>query len=230
MHPLITWMMAVQGTGWNGWLSFVALYSLACLFFIPGSVLSFGAGAIYGFWGGIALALVGNGLSAFLSLIVTRYLLRGWSTRYFARNPTMNDLSTAVEQDGWKIVSLTHLSPIMPFSLVNYAFGLTRIPAAEFIPATILGGFPASCVYVYLGTLVGNLATMGTDVPHHHPLVWILQGVGLVATIVLTVYLTRRATQALKKRIPHQQRRTWRRKSRRKSDPTSSASIPSDPS
>jgi uncharacterized membrane protein YdjX (TVP38/TMEM64 family) len=167
-------------------------------------VLSFGAGAIYGFWGGIVLALLGNGLGAMLSLLITRYLLRDWAARYFDRNPRMAELSSAVQEDGWKIVCLTHMSPIMPFGLVNYAFGLTKIPVFEFLLATILGGLPASCVYVYLGTLAGTLASMNTDMDHHRPLIWLLRGLGLTATIVLTVYLTRRATQALKKRIPRQ--------------------------
>jgi len=200
-------MLAIQAAGESGWLVFVVVYAVACLFFIPGSVLSFGAGAIYGFWGGLLLALVGNGLSALLSLLITRYLLRDWATRFFARYPTMNDLGIAVEQDGWRIVCLTHLSPIMPFSLVNYAFGLTRIPAREFLPATLLGGLPASCVYAYLGTMVGNLASMGAmteEAQHHHRMMWFLQGTGLIATIILTVYITRRATQALTKRLPHQ--------------------------
>ena len=202
-----TWMLAIQAAGESGWLVFVVVYAVACLFFVPGSVLSFGAGAIYGFWGGLLLAIVGNGLSALLSLLITRYLLRGWATRFFARNPTMNDLGIAVEQDGWRIVCLTHLSPIMPFSLVNYAFGLTRIPARKFLPATLLGGLPASCVYVYLGTLVGNLASMSAmseEAQRHHRMMWFLQGLGLMATIVLTVYITRRASQALNKRLPHQ--------------------------
>jgi uncharacterized membrane protein YdjX (TVP38/TMEM64 family) len=206
-------MLAFQDAGWSGWLSFLFFYAVACLFFVPGSVLAFGAGAIYGFWGGILLALLGNGLSALLSLLITRYLLRDWSARFFARNPTMHDLGLAVQKDGWRIVCLSHLSPIMPFSLVNYAFGLTQIPVGEFLPATLLGGLPASCVYVYLGTMVGNLATIGNGLPHRHPLVWVLQGIGLVATTVLTIYLTRRATQALKHRLPHQTQDRWQKNS-----------------
>ncbi len=207
LHLAATWMLIIQAAGWDGWLIFVTFYSVASLIFVPGSVLSFTAGAIYGFWGGLLLAVLGNGISATLSLLITRYLLRDWAARYFERNPTINDLSMAVKKDGWKIVCLTHLSPIMPFSLVNYAFGLTGIPAAEFLPATILGGLPASCVYVYLGTLAGNLATLSAPAQRpKEPIVWWLQGIGLVATIVLTIYLTHRATQVLKKKLPHQTR------------------------
>ena len=200
-------MQAFHDAGWTGWFSFLAFYAVACLFFVPGSIMAFGAGALYGFWGGLLLALLGNGLSAILSLLITRYLLHDWSSRFFSRNPMMHALATAVQKDGWRIVCLCHLTPIMPFSVVNYAFGLTRIPAVEYLPATLLGGLPANGVYVYLGTIIGNLATLRNGLPHH-PLVWCLQVIGLVATIILTVYLTRRATQVLKQRLPLQESAT----------------------
>lgn len=202
-RSIVDCLHVVHSTGWIGWLLFAGFYAVACLFFVPGSIMTFVAGGIYGFWGGLALALVGNGAGAALSLVITRYLLHGWAARYFARYPVLDSLETAVREDGWKIVCLAHLSPIMPFTLVNYVIGLTRIPARQFIPATILGGLPASCVYVYLGTLVGNLAALGPEMREHRPLEWFLQGIGLTATVLLTVYLTRRATQALKRRIPH---------------------------
>jgi len=216
LQDIAIWMQCIQSAGWIGWLVYLLLYSLACLIFIPGSVMSFAAGAIYGFWGGIAIALLGNGLSALFSLLITRYLLRDWAERFFARHPTMEDLGSAVQEDGWRIVCLTHLSPIMPFSLVNYAFGLTKISATEFLLATILGGIPASCVYVYLGTLAGNLATPDADISQHRTLIWCLRGLGLLATIGLTIYVARRANQALKKRLPHQGEDSWGRRRRKK--------------
>ena len=197
-------MHAIQAAGWSGWILFVCFYAVVGLFFVPGSILSFTAGTIFGFWGGLALALIGNGSSALLSLLVTRYLLRDWAARYFAKHPTMEDLGAAVREDGWRIVLLTHMSPLMPFALVNYAFGLTGIPAAEFLLATTLGAIPTTSLYVYLGALAGNLAAVSPDPNHHRPLIWIMRGVGLLATIVVTVYITRRATQALKKSIAQQ--------------------------
>lgn len=209
LQHVAIWMQEIQAAGWAGWFTYLIIYSFACLLFVPGSVMSFGAGAIYGFWGGLALALLGNGLSALLSLLITRYLLRDWAARYFARHPTMEDLGAAVQEDGWRIVCLTHLSPIMPFSLVNYAFGLTKISPTEFLLATILGGIPAGSIYVYLGTLAGNFATLHTDMSQHRPLIWFLRILGLTATIVLTVYLARRANQVLKKKLPHQSQDSW---------------------
>ncbi len=195
-------MHTIQAAGWTGWLLFVGFYAVVSLSFVPGSILSFSAGALYGFWIGLALALLGNGLSASLSLLITRYLLREWAARYFARHPVMENLGDAVQEDGWKIVLLTHMSPIMPFSLINYAFGLTKIPLLEFLLATSLGAVPTTCLYVYLGALAGNLAVASPDLNQHRPLIWVLRCVGLVATIIVTIYIARRANQALKKRIP----------------------------
>ena len=195
------WLETIQATGWIGWLLFIALYAGSCLVFVPVSVLTLGAGIIYGFWGGILLVLIGNGVSAFISLLITRYLLRDWAAKYFARSPKMRALQTAVEKEGWKIVCLTHLSPIMPFSLINYAYGLTNISAGEFLLATVLGSVPSTCIYVYLGRFLGTLANIGPEIRQHSTLEWLLQGLGLIATIAVTIYISRMASQALKKEI-----------------------------
>jgi len=210
LHQVAVWMHAIHATGWTGWFIFIGLYAISTLFFVPGSILAFGGGAVYGFWGGLILAVLGNGTSALLSLLITRYLLRNWAERYFAKHPAMGDLEVAVRSDGWKIVCLTHLTPIMPFSLVNYGFGLTRIPVIEFLLATMLGSIPGTCVYVYLGTVVGSLAELNFDLHHHqhHRIEWFLQGVGLTSTIFLAVYIAWRANQAVRKRIPRSKKRS----------------------
>jgi len=196
LQQSVQWMQAIQAVGWLGWL-----FAAACLVFIPGSVLTLGAGAIYGFWLGIFLVLVGNGLSALCSLLITRYLLRDWAVKYFAKYPKMEALKTAVEEDGWKIVCLTHLSPIMPFSLINYALGLTSISVTEFLLATEVGSIPATIIYVYLGTLIGNLAKIAPEIHRHRPLEWLLQGLGLIVTIAVTIYIARASSVTLKKRL-----------------------------
>ncbi len=194
-------MQAIQAAGWTGWLLFIGLYAACCLFFIPASFLTFGAGAVYGFWGGTLLVLAGNGLGSLLCLLVTRYLFRGWATRLFNRHRKWNAVMDAVQHDGWKIVFLTRLSPIMPFSLINYSLGLTRISAWHFLLATELGSVPAIAVYVYFGTLMGNLAMIRNDLRHHGAWYWVAQGVGLVVAVGVTIYVTRLASKALNQRI-----------------------------
>ena len=170
LEHVVRWLEALQGTGWIGWLLFIGIYAFSCLVFLPGSILTLGAGAIYGFWGGFFLVLAGNGLGALLSVLITRYLLRDWTAKRFTRYPKMRALQTAVEKEGWKIVCLTHLSPVMPFSVINYAYGLTNVSLWEFLLATEIASLPATCIYVYLGTFLGNLAKIGSEVRHHRPL------------------------------------------------------------
>jgi uncharacterized membrane protein YdjX (TVP38/TMEM64 family) len=195
-------MQAIQGAGWIGWILFVGLYAATCLLFIPGSILTLGAGAVYGFWLGTLLVLIGNGLGALLSLLLTRYLLRQWMTRLLRRFERLRAVEHAVEEDGWKIVCLARLSPVMPYSLINYALGLTKISVAEFLFATEIGAIPSTALYVYLGKLAGNLSRLGHDLHHDRPLEWVVQGCGLVLTVLITIYITRKASQALRKRIP----------------------------
>ena len=206
LHEVVRWMEAIQAAGWLGWLLFIGLYAAACLLFVPGSILTLGAGAIYGFWGGTALVLIGNGLGSLLSLLVTRYLLREWAKKFFARNARMRAVEDAVAHDGWRIVLLTRLSPVMPYSLINYALGLTRLSAAKFILATEVGAIPSTCIYVYLGTLVGNLTKLGPDLHRHRPLEWTIQGIGLVLAVGVTIYVAVAASQSLKKRMKTRRR------------------------
>jgi uncharacterized membrane protein YdjX (TVP38/TMEM64 family) len=201
MHEVVHWMQEIQAAGWTGRLIFIALYAAACLLFVPGSLLTLGAGAVYGFWEGTLLVLAGNGLGSLLSLLITRYLLRGWAKRQFARNKKLRAIEDAVAHDGWRIVCLTRLSPVMPFSLINYALGLTKISALKFLFATEVGSIPSTCVYVYFGTLIGNLTKIGPDLRAHRPLEWIFQGAGLIFTIGVTIYVTRLATKAVHARM-----------------------------
>jgi uncharacterized membrane protein YdjX (TVP38/TMEM64 family) len=201
LHHVVDWMHVIQSAGPWGWALFIGLYALCCLLFIPGSVLTIGAGAAYGFWGGSALVLAGNGLGSVLSLLITRLFLRDWMARRIANNPHLKAVERAVADDDWKLVFLTRLSPIMPFSLINYSLGLTKISAWRFLLATELGAIPATLVYVYMGTLMGNLARIAPDLKQHRPLEWAFQGAGLVLAIGATIYVTRLAWRALNQRL-----------------------------
>jgi uncharacterized membrane protein YdjX (TVP38/TMEM64 family) len=119
----------------------------------------------------------------------------------FNRHKKWNAVMDAVQHDGWKIVFLTRLSPIMPFSLINYSLGLTRISPWHFLLATELGSVPAIAVYVYFGTLMGNLAKIRADLRHHGAWYWAAQGAGVVVAVGVTIYVTRMASKALNRRI-----------------------------
>jgi uncharacterized membrane protein YdjX (TVP38/TMEM64 family) len=201
VHEVVRLMESIQHAGWFGWLLFIGLYAAACLLFVPGSILTLGAGAIYGFWEGTALVLAGNGLGALLSLLITRYLFHDRAKKFFARHQRMRAVEEAVAHDGWRIVLLARLSPVMPYSLINYSLGLTRLSVTKFFLATVVGAIPSTCVYVYFGTLIGSLTRLGPDLREHRPLEWIVQGVGLALTIGITAYVTWVASKSLKRRL-----------------------------
>jgi uncharacterized membrane protein YdjX (TVP38/TMEM64 family) len=194
-------MQAIQAAGWTGYLMFILLFAGCCIVFFPASFLTFAAGAVYGFWLGTLLVLIGNGLGSLLCVLLTRYLFRKWASGLFRKNEKMNAVADAVQHDGWKIVFLTRLAPMMPFSLINYALGVTKLSAWRFLLATEVGSIPAIAVYVYMGTLMGNLAKVRTDKRSPGPTHWAIQGGGLLVTILVTVYVTHLASKALKKRM-----------------------------
>jgi uncharacterized membrane protein YdjX (TVP38/TMEM64 family) len=200
LHHLVDGMRFIQESGPWGWILFIGLYALCCLLFVPGSVLTIASGAVYGFVGGTLLVLTGNGLGSLLCLLVARYFLRDWMRRRVAANPKIHAIEEAVKSNDWKLVFLTRLSPVMPFSLINYSLGLTGISPWRFLAATELGAVPATVVYVYMGTLIGDLARLGPDIRQHRPLEYLVQGAGLVVAIAVTIYVTRLAARALK---PH---------------------------
>ncbi len=192
-------MLWIAASGWVGWIWFIILYTLSCVLFLPGSVLSFGAGAVYGFWGGTILVSIGSVAGALANFLTTRYLLRGWMGRKFAASRKFHALDHAATSDGWKLVILTRLSPILPHSLVSCAFGLSRISFWRFTLASWIGFLPISAAYAYGGAVIGRAAKGGL---HQGPWAWAAYSIELAITILITIWITRIAHKALKSYAP----------------------------
>lgn len=187
----------VAGLGAWGGVIFVGIYVAATVCFIPGSVLTLGAGAVFGVAWGSVLVSAGSTLGATAAFLVGRYLARDAIARKIAGNARFAAIDQAVAREGWKIVGLTRLSPVFPFTLLNYAFGLTQVRLGHFVLASWIGMMPGTVMYVYLGSLAQAAAGERTRTTGE----WVLYGVGLLATVVVTVFVTRVAKQALAKRI-----------------------------
>lgn len=192
-------MLWIESSGWVGWIWFIVLYTLSCVLFLPGSVLSFGAGAVYGFWAGTLLVSLGSVAGALVNFVSTRYLLRGWMARKFANSRKFQALDHAAANDGWKLVMLTRLSPILPHSLVSCAFGLSRISFMRYMLASWIGFLPISAAYAYGGAVVGRAAKGGL---HQGPSAWMAYTVELALTVLITIWITRIAHNALRNYAP----------------------------
>ena len=176
---------------------FIGLYIVATVLFIPGSALTLGAGAIFGVaWGSVYVS-VGSTLGATAAFLVGRYLARNAIARKIEGNERFAAIDKAVANEGWKIVGLTRLSPVFPFTLLNYSFGLTRVKLSHYVLASWIGMMPGTVMYVYLGSLAKAATGEHTRTTGE----WVLYGVGLLATLVVTIFVTRIAKQVLAKRI-----------------------------
>ena len=180
-----------------GVVIFIALYVVATVLFIPGSVLTLGAGAVFGVaWGSVYVSIAAT-LGATSAFLVGRYLARDAIARKIEGNGRFAAIDKAVAREGWKIVGLTRLSPAFPFTLLNYAFGLTQVKLRDYVLASWIGMMPGTVMYVYLGSLAKAASGERTRTFAE----WALYGVGLLATVVVTIFVTRLAKQALAKRI-----------------------------
>ncbi|MGH7958808.1 MAG: TVP38/TMEM64 family protein [Opitutaceae bacterium] len=186
---------AIERLGPWGPVLFVAIYIVATVLFLPGSVLTLGAGAVFGVVLGSVYVSIGSTLGATAAFLVGRYLARGWVAKKVEGNASFAAIDRAVAGEGWKIVGLTRLSPAFPFSLLNYAFGLTRVRLRDYVLASWIGMMPGTVMYVYVGSLARAAGDRQRTVGE-----WALYGVGLVATIAVTVFVTRLARRALAKR------------------------------
>lgn len=177
-----------------GFLVFILLYIAACVFCFPATLLTLGAGAMYGAGIGIPLVSVSATFGATAAFLVGRTIARGWIESKIKDQPRLAALDRGVAKEGWKMVLLTRLSPALPFTLLNYAYGLTRISLSEYVWSSWLGMLPGVVLYVYIGSVAGAAATGREKTPAE----WAMLAVGLAATAAVTVKITRLAQAALK--------------------------------
>src|SRR6267143_2465948 len=158
LRELLQW---ISGLGSTAPLVFIPLYVVACVLFIPGSILTLSAGFLFGVVRGSMYVSVAATLGATLAFLIGRYFARQWVAARLAKYPKFKTVDEAVAREGWKIVALTRLSPVFPFNLLNYAFGLMRVSFWEYFFASWIGMLPGTVLYVYVGSLAGSIAGLG---------------------------------------------------------------------
>lgn len=190
----------IASLGTSGAIAFMVIYILATVAFFPGAILTLGAGVLFGIVWGSIYVFIGATIGATCAFLVGRYLARNWVTGKIADQPNFQAIDRAVAEAGLKIVLLTRLSPVFPFNLLNYAFGITGVSLKDYVIGS-LGMIPGTIMYVYIGSLAGNIALIGTQQPNNLPIQWVMRIIGLFATIGVTVYITYIAKKALDQEI-----------------------------
>ncbi|MEW5707337.1 MAG: VTT domain-containing protein [Pseudomonadota bacterium] len=141
-------------------LVFIAIYAAGAVLFLPGSVFTFAAGALFGPVAGAFYSLTGATLGATLAFLCARYVAGEWVRRRAAGR--LQALLQGVEADGWRFVAFVRLMPLFPFNGLNYALGLTRIPLAQYVAASYVAMLPGAAAYAYLG-YAGREALTGSE-------------------------------------------------------------------
>jgi uncharacterized membrane protein YdjX (TVP38/TMEM64 family) len=201
--PVASWLDVfanwVERQGIWAPLIFGAVYATATVLFVPGSVLTLAAGAVFGIVRGTLVVWFAATLGAALSFLISRYAFREWITRRLATHPRFAAVDRAIGRDGARIVLLLRLSPVIPFNVLNYLLGATSV---RFWPATLaswIGMLPGALLYIYLGS--AGRAGLDLASARAGELDWLglsFYGVGLVALIVGVVIIRRVVRRAIR--------------------------------
>ncbi|PYT06489.1 MAG: TVP38/TMEM64 family protein [Acidobacteria bacterium] len=187
----------VQSLGAWGPVVFIAGYVIATVAFIPGSVLTLAAGAIFGLVRGVIYVFVAAVLGSSAAFLVSRYIARGAIEKRLAGNERFEAIDRAVGEQGRRIVFLLRLSPVFPFNLLNYGLGMTKVRFVDYLAASV-GMLPGTLLYVYYGKLAGDVAALaGQGKIEKGAGYYAVLLLGLAATVVVTTIVTRTARRAL---------------------------------
>jgi uncharacterized membrane protein YdjX (TVP38/TMEM64 family) len=190
MLPLREWLAAfgqsVDGFGPAGYALFVVAYALVTVLMMPAVLMTIGAGYFFGLLPGVAVVSAGATLGAAAAFLIARHLVRERVERYAATNPRYAAIDRAVGQKGWPIVFLLRLSPLVPFVLSNYFYGLTAIRFWPYVLSSWIGMLPLTFLYVSFG-VAGREATEPSAGPAA-AWKWGLLAAGALVTLAATVY------------------------------------------
>ncbi len=193
LQPVQDW---IDSLGVWGPLMLGLLYIVGSLLFIPGSAITLVVGAAYGLARGTIIVSLASTTAAVLAFLIARYLARDRVRARIEQSPRLAVVDQAIGEQGWKIVALLRLSPAVPFNLQNYLYGVTSIRFVPCVFTSWLAMLPGTFLYVYIGSL-GKTAAAGRDTT---PAEWAFRGLGLLATIVVSVYVARLARKAIRER------------------------------
>lgn len=200
--PVAEWVRAFRdwaaGLGVAGKALYALVYAVATVLLFPASLLTIAAGFAFGLGWGIAVVWVGATAGAALAFLIARHVARERVEKAARKRENFRAIDRAIGEKGWKIVALLRLSPLVPFSLSNYLYGLTAIRFGPYVLASAAGMLPGTVLYVYLG-VAGRAAAAASAGEKRSPLEWAALAVGLAATIIATIFITRIARRELRK-------------------------------
>src|SRR6184192_2310682 len=200
--PVQQWLRSfndwVGQMGIAGIFIFIGVYAVATVLMAPGSILTIGAGFAFGLWKGFLAISAGATFGASLAFLIARFIAREKIEAIARRNEKFREIDSAIGKQGAKLIFLLRLSPVIPFNLSNYLYGLTGVKFWPYVLASWIGMMPGTFLYVYIGTAsqAAISAAAGGEAVQHGWQYWTFISIGLAATIVVTVWVTKIARDA----------------------------------
>jgi len=193
---------SIKSLGVWGPVLLAGAYIVATVMMVPGTILTLGAGFAFGLTVGAIAVSIGSTLGALFAFLVGRNMARDFVEQKASQFPKFAAVDQAVQRAGFKIVLLTRLSPAFPFNVLNYLFSITKVRTRDYFLASWIGMLPGTIMYVYFGTAIKSLADLAAGRFEGGNSQKILLGVGLLATVGVTVYITRLARAAIREYVP----------------------------
>ena len=187
-----------QGFGMWAPLFVAGFYVLAAVLFLPGSVITLGAGFLFGVTTGLLTVWIGANLGACAAFLVGRTVARKWVEEKVKGNPKFAAIDQALGREGFKIVLLLRLSPVFPFDLLNYALGITKVSFRDYALASLIGMLPGTLMYVYFGSAARSLTEVAAGKVEGGIAGQVFFWFGLAVTIAVALFVTRLARRSLK--------------------------------
>lgn len=187
----------VEGLGWWGPIGYLAVFTVATVALVPSVALTLVAGPIFGLGRGLLWSVLGSTLGALAAFFVARYVARGAVEERLATRPRFAAVDRAVGKEGLKIVFLMRLSPVMPFILLNYMLGLTRVSFRDYLLSST-GMIPRTALYLYYGKVLGDAVAIAGGAPvEKGTAYYVILVLGLIATIAVTAVIARVTRKAV---------------------------------
>jgi uncharacterized membrane protein YdjX (TVP38/TMEM64 family) len=197
LHHVPSVLAWVRAQGWLAPFAYGAIYALAVPLLVPGSLLTLTAGALFGLWPGVPVVFCGALAGSSFAFLISRYVARPWVEAWAGQHPKFAAIDRAVAADGPRIVFLLRLTPLVPFTALNYLLGLTRLRWRDMMLAAP-GMLPGTVLYVYYGHVIGDVTAVAAGAqPPRTPAQYALLAVGLAAAALVAWRISRVARRAL---------------------------------
>src|SRR5437762_4222492 len=199
--PIVSFIETSQQrvVSWGAWgaVCYPLLFAACNILLLPGGILAVGGGFFFGLWWGFFIVLVGNLIATAISFAISRWIARRWFQQKLSGNPTLRALGPAVERESWKIILLSQLHPLFPTSLLNYFYGITRIPFGTYMLWASIGRLPGIFLYAYVGTLGQFAVRIMRGKSYPRMIEYWIWGGAFITTALLLVVLGRVAYRAI---------------------------------